>query len=55
VLTKKEGMRVIGVWKEWHRRCGWEVKGNVATHPKTNELRAITLREYEAETRKRVA
>jgi hypothetical protein len=54
VLTKKEGDRVIKVWKEWHRRCGWTVQKNVATHPETLEMRAITLREYDSETRKRV-
>jgi hypothetical protein len=48
-------MKAIKAWKEWHRRQGWDVRGNVAIPPDGGELRAIALREYDGETRKRVA
>jgi hypothetical protein len=45
------------VWKDWHRKIGWTVRGNLAYPPDDNvrALRAITLHEYDSETRERVA
>jgi hypothetical protein len=57
VKTKKEADRVMKVWKDWHRKIGWTVRGNLAYPPDDNvrALRAITLHEYDSETRERVA
>jgi hypothetical protein len=54
VITKTEGLRLVKLWKDWHRRCGWEVKGNVATHPETDELRAVALHTYDAHSKRRL-
>lgn len=44
VRTKAEGERLVRLWKKWHKLCGWEVRGNVASHPEIKELRACALR-----------
>jgi len=54
-ITKSEALRVERVWKDWHRRCGWLVQRNVATHPVTNELRAVCVRTYDAHSKKRLS
>jgi hypothetical protein len=54
-ITKGEALRVEKVWKDWHRRCGWTVVKNVASHPETNELRAVAVRTYDAHTKRRLA
>jgi hypothetical protein len=54
-ITKSEALRVERVWKDWHRRCGWLVQKNVATHPETNELRAVAVRIYDAHSKRRLA
>lgn len=54
-ITKGEALRVERVWKDWHRRQGWTVVKNVATHPDTQELRAVSVHTYDAHTKKRLA
>ena len=54
-ITKGEALRVERVWKDWHRRCGWLVQKNVATHPETQELRAVAVRTYDAHSKRRLS
>ena len=54
VLTKAKGAQVVKAWKNWHRRKGWEIRGDIATHPETGERHSVALRELSSENLQRI-